>query len=297
MLDTTWKRILLSIHILLAAIWIGGLTAMLLLLHNSANPPNGDEVATINRAIFHIHEYAIVNVSLLFTYTGLCFSLFTDWGGFRFYWILLKWVVFLLLSLALTLSIAPAVNSMAAISDTLRIEALSNPQYLQARSQTLLFVWIELLLLVALVILSVFKPWGVRRRQFHLHRWLSLGAGTLLALGVGFQLFMSNVGLAAYRQLPVENVNLAAIADVTYRGEETVGGFAYIVEVTVSDRRIQQVKILQNRSAIYPKLAEGISRKVIRMQRIDLDGITGATTTSKALLFAMQNALQKGAKK
>lgn len=132
-----------------------------------------------------------MNVSLLFTDTGLCFSLFTNWRGFRFYWVLLKWGSFLLLSLALTILIIPAVNSSAALSDALRPEALSNAQYLQARSQTLLFIWCELMLLVAIVILSVFKPWGIRRQCLHVNCPLSLVAGAVLAIGVGFQLFMS----------------------------------------------------------------------------------------------------------
>ena len=55
MLNTTMKRILLSIHILLATIWLGGLTVILLLMHTKTGIANGDELAAVDRNIFYIH--------------------------------------------------------------------------------------------------------------------------------------------------------------------------------------------------------------------------------------------------
>ncbi|WP_019501269.1 FMN-binding protein [Pseudanabaena sp. PCC 6802] len=75
-----------------------------------------------------------------------------------------------------------------------------------------------------------------------------------------------------------------------------MGGFTYVVEVTVTQQKITRINILRNRPDVYPKLAAGITKKVINAQKIDIDAVTGATTTSKALLLAIENALRQGTK-
>lgn len=296
MLNTTMKRILLSIHILLATIWLGGLAVILLLVHTKTGIANGDELAAVDRNIFYIHEYAVTNAMFGFVYTGLCFSLFTQWGGFKFHWVALKWVILFCFGLVITAVITPEINSMAAISDAYRADALTNPAYLQSVANVILFTWIELAILIAVVILSVFKPWGVRRQSFPVNRQVSIAIGGVLAVVIALNLFQQNAILQAYRQRPVPPVNLATVADGTYQGKETTGGFTYVVEVAVAQHKIARINILRNRPAVYPLLAAGVARKVMNAQRVNVDAVTGATTTSKALLLAIEDALRQGVK-
>ncbi|MCU0544179.1 MAG: FMN-binding protein [Oscillatoriaceae cyanobacterium Prado104] len=297
MFNPTTRRILLSIHILLATIWVGGLVAMLLLVHAKAGIQNGDELAAIDRTIFYIHDYAVTNAMFGFLYTGLCFSLFTNWGAFKFHWIALKWAIIFFFGFFITAISTPAINSMAAISDALRLDALSDPAYLQAVSNTIRWTWLELAILISVVVISVFKPWGTRKKPLQINRKATLVIGAVVAIAVALYLYQQNVVLQSYRRQPVAPVNLATVADGTYRGEETGGGFTYAVDVTVAQHQITRIDIISNRSALYPLLAEGVTRKVIRAQKVDLDGVTGATTTSKSLLLAIEDALQKAVKK
>ncbi len=96
--------------------------------------------------------------------------------------------------------------------------------------------------------------------------------------------------LRSYRNLPVGDVDLASIDDGSYIGEADFG-FMYAVDVLIKDHRIEQVNIRQNRDSYYAKLAEGVLRKVVLDQSPNVDTVTGATTTSKALQKAIENAL------
>jgi uncharacterized protein with FMN-binding domain len=52
------------------------------------------------------------------------------------------------------------------------------------------------------------------------------------------------------------------------------------------------VGVVQNRDSEYARFAEGIIPRVIEKQSPDVDGITGATTTSKCLMKAIETALE-----
>jgi uncharacterized protein with FMN-binding domain len=72
----------------------------------------------------------------------------------------------------------------------------------------------------------------------------------------------------AVRALPIDHVDLAKVRDGTYQGDFAYGGFDYQVQVTVAGHQIKQ--------------------------KNDVDAVSGATTTSKALLKAIERALTKG---
>lgn len=96
------------------------------------------------------------------------------------------------------------------------------------------------------------------------------------------------------RAMPIEAVDLASVQDGTFQGDFSYGGFTYEVSVTVKDHRIETIDILKNRDTKHARQAEGVIPKVISAQTVNVDVVTGATTTSKALLKAIENALKKG---
>jgi uncharacterized protein with FMN-binding domain len=95
----------------------------------------------------------------------------------------------------------------------------------------------------------------------------------------------------AIRNLQFEDVDLTQVPDGTYRGDFGEGNFAYAVEVTLSGHRIIEIEVVQNRDSEYAKRAEGVTGHVIEAQSVNVDVVTGATTTSKALLKAIESAL------
>jgi uncharacterized protein with FMN-binding domain len=289
MLGTTGKRILLSIHILLNSIWIGGLAAMLFLTLARERVERGQQLYGTNLTVFLIHDAVVMNVGVGVVVTALLFSLFTKWGFFDFYWVIGKWIGLLVMFGVITFLLAPAVNGMVALSDLEGIHALDNPSYLQYQSETTLHSSILLLLLLFLIGLSVFKPWGPRKKQFATSRKTVLASGIGLGVVVIGAIAFQFVQLQEYRNMRIADVNLEKIADGTYVGAADFG-FDFKVEVSVENHRISHIRVLENYNSVYARLAEGVTKKVLATQTLNVRAVTGATTTSKCLLKAMENA-------
>lgn len=95
----------------------------------------------------------------------------------------------------------------------------------------------------------------------------------------------------AVRALVIEDQDLGSIHDGTYVGSYEYGGFTYVVSVTVQSYRITEINIEQNRTTKHAKMAEGVVQKVLEKGNVNVDVVAGATTTSKALLKAIEQAL------
>lgn len=58
---------------------------------------------------------------------------------------------------------------------------------------------------------------------------------------------------------------------------------------------LKKVPDLQNRKSHYARFAEGVFPRIMKKQKANVDTITAATTTSKCLMKAVENALSSGA--
>lgn len=76
-----------------------------------------------------------------------------------------------------------------------------------------------------------------------------------------------------------------------------IGGFTYEVTAIVQDHMITDLKVTKNRNSAYARFAEGVIHRIIKNQNANVDVITGATTTSKALMKAAENALTPNTQK
>ncbi len=103
----------------------------------------------------------------------------------------------------------------------------------------------------------------------------------------------SNREIMEVRQMAINDVDITKISDGNYRGSFTYGKFTYEVETTVKDGQIRSINILSNRTTKPAKMAEGVIPRVIQQQKINVDAVSGATTTSKALLKAIENSLKQ----
>ena len=293
MLDIAGRRILLSIHLLLNSLLIGGLVGIVYLVMTTRGLSNGDELYAAHLVMFRIHDTLVMNAGFGVIITGLLFSLFTRWGFFDFYWVIFKWVGLAVLFIGITFFLAPAINGMAAISDVERSQVISNPLYRQCESEAVLIALLLLLLLVALVVVSVFKPWGQRKHPFRVQRKTVLLVGSVVGLAVASSALFQFLTLQNYRSIPITHVDLATVADGSYVGEAMLA-FDQQVEVLIANHTIHRIDILKNDSGIYAKLAEGVTVKVLKAQTPAVTAVTGATTSSTSLLKAIENAISKG---
>ena len=92
--------------------------------------------------------------------------------------------------------------------------------------------------------------------------------------------------------LTINTIDLSKIPDGSYEGSYNKGRFSYKVEVTVKDNRIESVNIL-SKPSIVQEFDNDIISRVLQQQSLKVDAVTGATASKKALLKAIENALNK----
>lgn len=97
----------------------------------------------------------------------------------------------------------------------------------------------------------------------------------------------------AIRQMTINNVDLSKLDNGTYNGEFAYGRYTYKVEVAVSNHTIEGIKVHHGRDSKHAKAAEGVVDNIISKQATNVEVISGATTTSKAILKAVEYALSK----
>ena len=98
----------------------------------------------------------------------------------------------------------------------------------------------------------------------------------------------------AYKNLTAKMADLTQIADGTYRGKYDVSGTPVKVtlDVIVQNSNIIKIVIVKHFCSPIGKKAEKITDTIIERQSLDVDVVSGATGSSKAILKAVENALQ-----
>ena len=122
--------------------------------------------------------------------------------------------------------------------------------------------------------------------------WVGLALLVMVAYGAYIFILAPIAGERnAVRNIEFQDIDLSLVADGDYRGEFGYGSNMYEVEVKVIDHKIVAIEVVKNRDSEHAKKAEGVIERVIDAQSVQVDVVTGATTTSKAILKAIENAL------
>lgn len=123
----------------------------------------------------------------------------------------------------------------------------------------------------------------------------------IAAIGFGVMYFTylapMNETLKEVRTMDIKDVELESLKDGVYQGEYSYSSTTCRVEVVLKDHRIIEIKVLDNGRTEYAKKAEEALERVKKQQSLQVDVVSSATTTSKALLKAVENALSSGAVK
>ncbi|MHB8071201.1 MAG: FMN-binding protein [Candidatus Cryosericum sp.] len=91
----------------------------------------------------------------------------------------------------------------------------------------------------------------------------------------------------AAAQVTIAPLDLTGVADGTYTGSAAIKHVKPEVSVTVAGGRITSIAV----SASVAAGTKGLIDRIIAAQSLDVDGITGATITTKAMLAAVSNAV------
>ena len=91
-------------------------------------------------------------------------------------------------------------------------------------------------------------------------------------------------------EIVITSPDLGGIADGNYRGSSKVGPVKVTLDVSMQGHAITAIQLIQHRNG-RGKKAEAIVPKIIEAQSLNVDVISGATASSKAILLAAENAL------
>lgn len=92
-----------------------------------------------------------------------------------------------------------------------------------------------------------------------------------------------------------QDIRIGNLRDGTYQGEAK--GFArkIVTEVKITGGIIEEIEIIEHGESKgwYEEVFMVLPREIIKRQRLHIDGISGATKTSKGLLKSVENAVKK----
>jgi hypothetical protein len=161
-LNIKQKNWLLSAHVASGSIWFGAAMCMVAIAFKNAHTTNGDELYAINATLKLLDDFVVIPSANLSLLTGGLLCWLTIWGFFKHYWVIVKWVATVTLIAVGTAWLGPWVNAATSISDIERSQALSNPLYTFDIKGVLIGGAIQNLCILAIIAISVLKPWGRR---------------------------------------------------------------------------------------------------------------------------------------
>jgi uncharacterized membrane protein len=157
------KNWLLSGQVASGSIWFGTSLCMVLISLNNRNTTNGDKLYAINSVLKLLDDFVIIPSATLSSITGALLCWLTMWGFTKHYWMLVKWVVTVVLIVVGTAWLGPLTHTITGISQTQRLQALPHPLYVWDQITLIIGAVTQTLCLLAMLIISVLKPWGRRK--------------------------------------------------------------------------------------------------------------------------------------
>jgi uncharacterized membrane protein len=162
-LPPQWRKLLLTVHIVVAVGVLG--TDLVLLTLGVSGLASGD--AELIRAGYLtmglLGEAVLVPLALAAPLTGILLGLGTGWGLTRHTWVLTKLALTIGLATAAVLVLRPALDRAAAQALQVPLAELPGTGIGQLGVAVTMATAGALLVLVAIVTLAVFKPWGQTR--------------------------------------------------------------------------------------------------------------------------------------
>lgn len=97
------------------------------------------------------------------------------------------------------------------------------------------------------------------------------------------------------KQISISNVDLSKVPDGSFTGSFDAVFVGAEVNVAVQNHKIVDVKLVNHKNE-RGQSAEVIPEKVVQAQSLQVDAVSGATSSSKVILKAIENALISGEK-
>jgi hypothetical protein len=158
------KRLwMVGIHLGFIGVWVGTTVVLFVLTLMITWSIDADVRAAIPELVYVLDVKVMRCAGIGSILTGGILAA-SYWGFTRFYWVLLKELVSLSLVVNGATWLEPIEKKAASYISTQGSDALQNLQYLHVREQILWTLAIWIFVMVGMVYISKFKPWGKIRR-------------------------------------------------------------------------------------------------------------------------------------
>lgn len=102
-----------------------------------------------------------------------------------------------------------------------------------------------------------------------------------------------NSGQKEVLSTSIGNIDLSNYEDGNYIGKFEGYRWSNSVAVIVKDHKIEDIKIMEGQQFRLDEVEKELINNVITKQSVDVDVVSGATVSSKAILKAIENAFNK----
>lgn len=157
LLSPFFRKLGLTAHITFSVGWFGAVAAFLALAIAGLTSENPQIVVSCYLSMDLIAWFVIIPACLGTLVTGIVQSLLTQWGLFRYYWIVIK----LILTVAATVVLLAHMQPIRYMADMVSGATLTDVDLRGLRLQLIADAGAALLVLLIATTISVYKPWGL----------------------------------------------------------------------------------------------------------------------------------------
>ncbi|MEP6664177.1 MAG: hypothetical protein ABJC04_10995 [Verrucomicrobiota bacterium] len=153
------RKFALTAHVTSSVGWFGAVASFLALAVAGLTSQNPQIVRAAYLAMGLTAWWVIVPLSLASPLTGIVQSLGTEWGLFRHYWVLIKFVITIPATIILLLHMKPIGHLARVVAET----TLAHGELSGLRIQLVANAAAALVVLLIATALSIYKPQGMTR--------------------------------------------------------------------------------------------------------------------------------------
>lgn len=158
-LPPAWRKGVLVLHVISGICWMGVDIAVFILLLKARSSDDPALVVSGFNAIRMFVPIAVPPLSLSILITGVLLGLGTTWGLIRYWWVLVKLCLSLIMTVLVFVSLVPGVNALAKLDLTTISADAVRASLGDAPTQLLYPPIVSFLMLGTATILSIYKPW------------------------------------------------------------------------------------------------------------------------------------------
>jgi hypothetical protein len=150
------RKLTVTLHVIATVGWIGAVACFLALAVTGLVSPEIERMRASYVAMDLTYRWVVIPLGIASLVTGLASSLITEWGLFRYYWVLVK----LLMTIPAVVLMLVHMQQAGYLAGTVAATVFSSAQAAGLRIQLIAYACAALLVLVAATVLSTYKPRG-----------------------------------------------------------------------------------------------------------------------------------------